>query len=122
MTKLNILQAVNRTLHEEMQRDDGVVVLGEEIEQGGIFRATEGLLSKFGHDRDAHEVPPVAGPRLTSHRAPPIHAEELEKPRNAGTKKDASTNARDRSRRRLRDVLLARTTHGMGEELVAPAR
>ena len=51
MPLLTIVQAVNLALHEEMQRDDKVLVLGEDVGiNGGVFRATEGLLEKF-HDR-----------------------------------------------------------------------
>jgi 2-oxoisovalerate dehydrogenase E1 component beta subunit len=49
MPQMTVLQAVNSALHEEMARDDRVVVLGEDIGRlGGVFRATEGLLDKFG--------------------------------------------------------------------------
>ncbi|MFQ5742562.1 MAG: alpha-ketoacid dehydrogenase subunit beta [Acidobacteriota bacterium] len=52
MPELNILQAVNLALVEEMRRDDRVVVLGEDVGTlGGVFRATEGLLDEFGEDR-----------------------------------------------------------------------
>src|SRR6185436_9948887 len=49
MPQMTVLQAVNSALHEEMARDDRVCVLGEDIGKlGGVFRATEGLLDKFG--------------------------------------------------------------------------
>ena len=52
MTKLNIVQAVNLALREEMARDKSVVVLGEDVgRNGGVFRATEGLLQAFGEER-----------------------------------------------------------------------
>jgi pyruvate dehydrogenase E1 component beta subunit len=52
MTELNMLEAINETLHAEMARDDRVVVLGQDIaHNGGVFRATEGLLEKFGERR-----------------------------------------------------------------------
>ncbi len=52
MGVLNIVQAVNRALLEEMERDDRVVVLGEDVGvNGGVFRATEGLYQKFGENR-----------------------------------------------------------------------
>lgn len=52
MTKMNIVQAVNSALREEMERDDRVLVLGEDIgKNGGVFRCTEGLFDEFGPDR-----------------------------------------------------------------------
>lgn len=48
----NIIEAVNLTLKEEMKRDDRVIVLGEDVGvNGGVFRATVGLLEEFGEDR-----------------------------------------------------------------------
>ncbi|WP_457637409.1 alpha-ketoacid dehydrogenase subunit beta [Oceanithermus sp.] len=52
MANLTIVQAVARTLDEEMARDDAVVVLGEDVgKRGGVFLATEGLQPKYGPDR-----------------------------------------------------------------------
>ncbi len=52
MAQMTLLQAINTALHEEMSRDDNVVVLGEDVGiNGGVFRATEGLYQKFGADR-----------------------------------------------------------------------
>jgi len=52
MPVMNIVQAVNSTLRQEMRRDDRVVVLGEDVGvNGGVFRATEGLYQEFGGDR-----------------------------------------------------------------------
>ncbi len=49
---INIVQAVNQALKEEMRRDDRIVVLGEDVgRDGGVFRATEGLYDEFGPDR-----------------------------------------------------------------------
>ncbi|HEV8596045.1 MAG TPA: alpha-ketoacid dehydrogenase subunit beta [Thermoplasmata archaeon] len=48
MPQMNIVQAVNNALREEMRRDDRVVVLGEDIgRNGGVFRCTEGLIDEF---------------------------------------------------------------------------
>lgn len=48
----NLLEAVNLALHRAMQEDPDVVVLGEDIAtNGGVFRATDGLLTQFGERR-----------------------------------------------------------------------
>ncbi|HEV8132179.1 MAG TPA: alpha-ketoacid dehydrogenase subunit beta, partial [Acidobacteriota bacterium] len=52
MPEMNIIQAVNDALRIEMERDDRVVVMGEDVGKfGGVFRATQGLYEKFGADR-----------------------------------------------------------------------
>ncbi len=52
MPTINIVQAVNQALREEMRRDNRVVVMGEDVgRDGGVFRATEGLFDEFGQDR-----------------------------------------------------------------------
>ncbi len=49
---LTLVQAVRDGLKCEMERDDEVLVLGEDVgENGGVFRATEGLIEEFGGDR-----------------------------------------------------------------------
>ena len=49
---LNMVQALNQAMHQEMERDSRVLVLGEDIAvDGGVFRLTEGLLEKFGSER-----------------------------------------------------------------------
>lgn len=48
----NVVQAIHDTLRDEMQRDDRVVVLGEDVgARGGVFRVTMGFLDEFGPDR-----------------------------------------------------------------------
>ncbi len=50
--KLNMVQAINLALKEEMQRDSSVVILGEDVgRDGGVFRVTEDLLELFGDER-----------------------------------------------------------------------
>ncbi|WP_227378356.1 alpha-ketoacid dehydrogenase subunit alpha/beta [Haladaptatus halobius] len=50
--ELNVVTAVNRTLHQEMDRDDAIRILGYDIGPiGGVYRATEGLLDAFGGER-----------------------------------------------------------------------
>ena len=47
-----IVQTIARTLDEEMNRDDAVVLLGEDVgKRGGVFLATEKLFDKYGPDR-----------------------------------------------------------------------
>jgi len=46
--QLTLVEAVAEGLHDEMARDDSVVVFGEDVgRSGGVFRATEGLYDAF---------------------------------------------------------------------------
>ena len=48
MTVMNMVQAINSALMQEMEADGTVVVLGEDVGiDGGVFRVTDGLLKKF---------------------------------------------------------------------------
>lgn len=50
--KLNIVQAVNQALQNEMALDETVVVFGEDVGlEGGVFRATLNLQQEFGEKR-----------------------------------------------------------------------
>lgn len=52
MSKLNLVEAINLGLQQEMERDDSVVILGEDVGiDGGVFRVTDGLIKKFGSKR-----------------------------------------------------------------------
>lgn len=52
MTELNMAEAINRALTEEMANDDDVIVLGEDVGvDGGVFRITDGLLDRYGEQR-----------------------------------------------------------------------
>jgi pyruvate dehydrogenase E1 component beta subunit len=49
---LNMVQALNQAMAQEMEKDKRVIILGEDVGvDGGVFRVTEGLLKKFGSDR-----------------------------------------------------------------------
>ncbi|WP_160134968.1 alpha-ketoacid dehydrogenase subunit beta [Halococcus salsus] len=49
---LTLVQAVRDGLYGEMERDDDVLVMGEDVgKNGGVFRATQGLHDEFGDDR-----------------------------------------------------------------------
>src|SRR3990167_4719736 len=48
MAKLNIVEAINLALNQEMTKDKDVVILGEDVGvDGGVFRVTDGLIKKF---------------------------------------------------------------------------
>jgi acetoin:2,6-dichlorophenolindophenol oxidoreductase subunit beta len=63
MPQLTMREALNQALHQEMARDERVIVLGEDVSggaggssgareaSGGIFGITKGLLPKFGEGR-----------------------------------------------------------------------
>ena len=52
MAKMTMVQALNLALRQEMARDDGVVILGEDVGvDGGVFRVTDGLIDTFGENR-----------------------------------------------------------------------
>jgi len=52
MAKLNLVQAINQALSEEMERDSNVVIIGEDVgKDGGVFRVTQGLMDRFGPER-----------------------------------------------------------------------
>jgi len=52
MAKINMVQAINLALEQEMAKDPNVIVLGEDVgRDGGVFRVTDGLFTKFGAER-----------------------------------------------------------------------
>jgi 2-oxoisovalerate dehydrogenase E1 component beta subunit len=52
MAEMTYLEALRSALHQEMERDPQVILLGEDIgDLGGAFRVTAGLLDRFGAER-----------------------------------------------------------------------
>jgi len=52
LTEVTLVQAINLALARAMKDDPTVVVLGEDVgKDGGVFRATDGLLAQFGEGR-----------------------------------------------------------------------
>jgi pyruvate dehydrogenase E1 component beta subunit len=52
MTEVTLVEAVCLALARAMAEDDSVLVLGEDVGvDGGVFRATDGLLARFGDER-----------------------------------------------------------------------
>jgi pyruvate dehydrogenase E1 component beta subunit len=52
MAKLNMVEALNLALREELEGDSRVVIFGEDVgKEGGVFRVTDGLQKKFGAER-----------------------------------------------------------------------
>ncbi|MEM1614098.1 MAG: alpha-ketoacid dehydrogenase subunit beta, partial [Thermoplasmatales archaeon] len=52
MSEINMVQALNSTLDAIMEKDERVVLLGEDIgRDGGVFRVTDNLLKKYGGER-----------------------------------------------------------------------
>lgn len=52
MPLMNIVQALNQTLHEEFTRNSKLITFGEDVGNlGGVFRVTAGLQQKFGEER-----------------------------------------------------------------------
>src|SRR6202023_3439901 len=51
MAELTYRQAIAAALAQEMARDERVVLLGEDVASGGVFKTTAGLRERFGPDR-----------------------------------------------------------------------
>lgn len=62
MTEITMVEAIRDTLSYEMERDERVMVLGEDVgKTGGVFRATDGLYEQFGNHRVV-DMPLAEGP------------------------------------------------------------
>ena len=52
MKNMNIIEAINLAILEEMRRDKKVFILGEDVGiKGGVFKASSGLYEEFGEKR-----------------------------------------------------------------------
>ena len=52
MARMTMIQAIRSAMDNAMERDDNVVVFGEDVGYfGGVFRCTEGLQKKYGSHR-----------------------------------------------------------------------
>jgi 2-oxoisovalerate dehydrogenase E1 component beta subunit len=51
MAEKTMIEAVRDAMFEEMKRDERVILMGEDVGQGGVFRASEGFVEEFGEDR-----------------------------------------------------------------------
>jgi pyruvate dehydrogenase E1 component beta subunit len=52
MANLNMVEAINMALKQEMKKDKCVVLIGEDVgEDGGVFRVTDGLAKLYGNER-----------------------------------------------------------------------
>jgi len=52
MAQMTMIQAITDAMRTELKNDENVLVFGEDVGQnGGVFRATEGLHAEFGEDR-----------------------------------------------------------------------
>src|SRR3977135_2801970 len=52
MAEMRMIEAVRDAIGEEMERDERVLVMGEDVgKKGGVFGATDGLYARFGEAR-----------------------------------------------------------------------
>jgi pyruvate dehydrogenase E1 component beta subunit len=52
MARLNMVDAIVQALHQAMEADPKMVILGEDVgRDGGVFRVTDGLIQRFGDQR-----------------------------------------------------------------------
>src|SRR5712692_2695499 len=50
--EVTFAQAINEAIREEMQRDESVIMMGEDVAAyGGVYKLTQGLLAEFGPER-----------------------------------------------------------------------
>ena len=122
MAKLNMVQAINLALKEEMQRDKDVLILGEDVgKDGGVFRISQGLLEEFGQERVidtplAESVIVGAAIGMAAYGLKPIAEIQFEGFIYPAMNQIANHAARLRSRSRGRQTcpLVIRTPYGAG--------
>src|SRR4051812_554965 len=52
MPRITMIEAIAMAQAWELEHDPSVIVLGEDVgKSGGVFRATSGLIERFGSDR-----------------------------------------------------------------------
>ncbi len=52
MPRWTMIEAINNALAQELERDQRVLIFGEDVgKNGGVFRVTDGLQARFGEDR-----------------------------------------------------------------------
>jgi pyruvate dehydrogenase E1 component beta subunit len=52
MAQMTMIEAITDAMRLELKNDENVLIFGEDVGQnGGVFRATEGLQKEFGEDR-----------------------------------------------------------------------
>ena len=52
MAQMTMIQAITDAIRTELKNDENVLVFGEDVgNNGGVFRATEGLQKEFGEER-----------------------------------------------------------------------
>lgn len=52
MSRMNMVEAINLALKQEMKKDKSVILIGEDVgEDGGVFRVTDGLHKLYGNER-----------------------------------------------------------------------
>ncbi|MEK4511233.1 alpha-ketoacid dehydrogenase subunit beta [Paenibacillus sp. FSL K6-2524] len=52
MAQMNMKEAIRDAMRVELERDQNVIIFGEDVGNvGGVFRVTEGLQKEFGEDR-----------------------------------------------------------------------
>ncbi|HVN56563.1 MAG TPA: alpha-ketoacid dehydrogenase subunit beta [Anaerolineaceae bacterium] len=52
MPEMTLVEAIRSAMDDELERDENVFVMGEDVgKRGGVFRATQGLLDRYGPER-----------------------------------------------------------------------